>query len=93
MVKAFRYRGFSGPCFTVFSPNTGKYEPRRTPYLDTFHEVMNKIDSEFGHLLRDLNQPWISAETLVIFADVIHAKGATLNNTWGFIDGTVHPIL
>ena len=23
----------------VFSPNTGKYGPRETPYLDTFHVV------------------------------------------------------
>ena len=54
---------------------------------------MDKIDSEFGHLLRDLNQPWLSAETLVIFADAIDAKGGALNHTWGFIDGTVCPIL
>ena len=30
---------FSGPYFPVFSPNTGKYEPKKTPYLDTFHTV------------------------------------------------------
>ena len=23
----------------VFSPNTGKYGPEKTPYLDTFHAV------------------------------------------------------
>ena len=23
----------------VFNPNTGKYEPEITPYLDTFHAV------------------------------------------------------
>ena len=30
---------FSGPYFavSVFSPNTGKYGPGKTPYLDTFH--------------------------------------------------------
>ena len=54
--------------------------------------MMDKIDSEFGHLLRDLNQPWLSADNLIMFADIIHAKGAALNNTWGFIDGTVRPI-
>ena len=30
---------FSGPYFPVFSPNTGKYRPEKTPYLDTFHAV------------------------------------------------------
>ena len=29
----------SGSYFPVFSPNTGKYGPEITPYLDTFHEV------------------------------------------------------
>ena len=24
---------------SVFSPNTGKYGPEKTPYLDTFHAV------------------------------------------------------
>ena len=27
----------SRPHFPVFSPNTGKYRPEITPYLDTFH--------------------------------------------------------
>ena len=26
--------------FSVFSPNTGKYGPEKTPYLDTFHAVL-----------------------------------------------------
>ena len=25
---------------SVFSPNEGKYEPKKTPYLDTFHAVV-----------------------------------------------------
>ena len=29
----------SGQYFPVFSPNTGKYWPELTPYLDTFHVV------------------------------------------------------
>ena len=28
---------------SVFSPNTGKYGPEITPYLDTFHAVFGKI--------------------------------------------------
>ena len=34
-----KYRVISGPYFPVFSPNTGKYGPEITPYLDTFHVV------------------------------------------------------
>ena len=30
---------FSGLYFPVSSPNTGKYGPGKTPYLDTFHAV------------------------------------------------------
>ena len=26
----------------VFSPNTGKYGPEKTPYIDTFHAVKLK---------------------------------------------------
>ena len=31
---------FSGPYFTVFGLNKGKYVPEKTPYLDTFHIVI-----------------------------------------------------
>ena len=37
--KVFKYGVFSGLYFPVFSPNTGKYGPEKTPYLDTFHTV------------------------------------------------------
>ena len=66
---------------------------RPVPQLSmVVNQMMDKIDSEFGHLLRDLNQPWLSADNFIMFADAIHAKGAALNNTWGFTDGTVCPI-
>ena len=37
--KVSKYGVFSGPYFPVFSPNTGKYEPEKAPFLDTFHAV------------------------------------------------------
>ena len=55
-------------------------------------QTVDKIHSEFGHLLRDLNQWWLCAGNLIMFPEAIHAKGAALNNTWGFSDDTVHPI-
>ena len=38
-VKSAQNEVISGPYFPVFSPNTGKYGPEITPYLDTFHAV------------------------------------------------------
>ena len=32
-------QSFPGFYFPVFVPNTGKYRPEKTPYLDTFHTV------------------------------------------------------
>ena len=29
--------------FPVFGLNTGKYEPEKTPYLDTFHAVLTEV--------------------------------------------------
>ena len=43
-VKSVQIRRFSGPYFAVLSPITGKYEPEKTPYLDTFHVVIIKSD-------------------------------------------------
>ena len=37
--KVSNYGVTSGPYFPVFSPNTGKYRPEITQYLDTFHVV------------------------------------------------------
>ena len=37
--KLSKYGVISGPYFSVFSPNAGKYGPEVTPYLDTFHAV------------------------------------------------------
>ena len=58
--KVSKYGVFSGPYFPVFglnteiygvfSPNTGKYGPGKTPCLDTFHAVSG---STFGNALRN----------------------------------------
>ena len=37
---------FSDLCVPVFRPNTEKYGPEKTSYLDTFHAVVNIHDSE-----------------------------------------------
>ena len=37
-----KYRVSSVPHFPVFGLNTGKYGPKKTPYLDTFHAESNQ---------------------------------------------------
>ena len=44
--KVSKYGVCSGPYFPVFSPNTEKYGPKITPYLDTFHAAIVVIDTE-----------------------------------------------
>ena len=48
LVRIFLYldciRGFT-PQISKFCPNTGKYGPKTTPYLDTFHEV-SEVDNK-----------------------------------------------
>ena len=34
---------FPGSYISIFSPNTGKYRPEKTPYLDTFHKVIKLL--------------------------------------------------
>ena len=38
--KMSKYGVIYGPYFAVFSPNTGKYGPEVTPYLDNLHAVL-----------------------------------------------------
>ena len=47
--KVSKYGDISGPYFPVFSPNTGKYGPEITPYLDTFHAVIGETITTFKH--------------------------------------------
>lgn len=45
-----------------------------------------------GHRISQWNFDILSPPMLQEYADVIQAKGASLNNCFGFIDGTVRPI-
>ena len=40
-VKSVQVRIYSGPYFPEFGLNTGKYGPEITPYLDTFHIMLD----------------------------------------------------
>lgn len=54
--------------------------------------VMDHIFLNHGHRISQWNFDILSPPMLQEYADVIHAKGAPLNNCFGFIDGTVRPI-
>ena len=43
-------------------------------------------------MLETVNQQWLAPVNLQLFADTIHASESPLDNCWGFIDGTIHPI-
>ena len=44
------------PYLSVFCPNTGKYGPEKTPYLDTFHAVLLYLIYDFWEIYRDEKQ-------------------------------------
>ena len=45
--KVPKYGVISGPYVPVFSPNTGKYGPEISPYLDTFHAMKLILIKQF----------------------------------------------
>ena len=55
-------------------------------------QVQNIIYENWGFLMRNMNQNWLSRRNLELFAEVIHTKGAPLDNCWGFADGTTRPV-
>lgn len=62
--------------------------PRSIPELNQiFIATANLLIARHGFLLRDLDQPWLSAERLQEMAEAVRDKGAALANCWGFIDG------
>ena len=85
LLKRFAY-----PCrLSDMIPRFGRSVPEISLILA---EVTDHIYRTNGHLLQDLNQPWLEPQQLESFARAIHQRGAALSNCWGFVDGTVRPI-
>nr|XP_058949612.1 uncharacterized protein LOC131777344 [Pocillopora verrucosa] len=53
---------------------------------------MDNIFNNHSHRISQWNDDILNPHLLQEYADVIHAKGAPLENCFGFIDGTVRPI-
>ncbi|XP_066928677.1 uncharacterized protein [Clytia hemisphaerica] len=86
-------RRFAYPCrYGDMIPRFGRPVPEICMITNY---IVEHVYSQFGNKLTDLNpinQPWLSPVKLQEYADAIHAKGAALENCWGFVDGTVRPI-
>ena len=56
------------------------------------NEVMDSIFNNHSHRISQWNDDILKPYLLQEYADVINAKGAPIENCFGFIDGTVRPI-
>ena len=56
------------------------------------NEVMDNIFNNHSHRISQWNGDILNPYLLQEYANVIHAKGAPIQNCLGFIDGTVTPI-
>ncbi|XP_050509690.1 uncharacterized protein LOC126886722 isoform X2 [Diabrotica virgifera virgifera] len=66
---------------------------RRLAYPSRLCDLEQLFRRNHGYLLRDLgNLPWLNREKLSAYSNSIAAKGAAVQNCWGFIDGTARPI-
>ena len=75
------------PCrYVDMIPRFGRPVPQ---LCMVFNQMLDYVDTHFGYLLRDLNQPWLSPQQLTLFSHTIFNKGAPLDNVWAFVDGTV----
>ncbi|CAB4028435.1 Hypothetical predicted protein [Paramuricea clavata] len=54
-----------------------------------FNTILDDIYERFNYLLTSIDLVWLDPD---LFSRVIHAKGAPLDQCWGFIDGTPRPI-
>lgn len=85
LLKRFAY-----PCrLSDMVPRFGRSVPEISLILA---EITDHVVNTQGHLLQDLDQPWLQPYHLDEFARAIHQKGAALDNCWGFVDGTIRPI-
>ena len=57
-----------------------------------YNTVVDYIFNEHGHLITQWNDTLLSPGNLQRYANSIAAKGAALQNCFGFVDGTVRPI-
>ena len=57
--KVSKYGVFSSLYFPVFGLNTGKYEPEKTPFLDTFHAASHIFSKYARDMFIYVSQWWV----------------------------------
>ncbi|RUA06629.1 MAG: hypothetical protein DSY43_01655 [Gammaproteobacteria bacterium] len=66
---------------------------RPTPVLSMVtNKALDFIYDEHSHRIMDWNHDILDPAHLQTYANAVYAKGAALDNCFGFIDGTVRPI-
>ena len=83
-------RRLSYPCrYSDMIPRFG----RPAPVLSMVtNKVIDFIYDTHGWRIKQWNHDLLSQANLQTYADAVHAKGAALENCFGFVDGTVRPI-
>jgi len=54
--------------------------------------IVKIITRNAGHLLKSLDQPWLTMEKVQEFANVLVNAGSPYAELFGFVDGTVRPV-
>ena len=81
---------YAYPCrYADMIPRFGRPVPQLYMAANFITEI---IYNRFSYLLTELDQPWLSPQNLQTYACPIHDSGAALDNSWGFVDGTVRTI-
>lgn len=83
-------RRLAYPCrYSDIIPRFG----RPTPVLSMVtNKVLDFVYETHGHRITEWNHALLEPVKLQAYADAVYAKGAALDNCFGFIDGTVRPI-
>ena len=85
MLKRFSY-----PCrYSVSIPRFGHPVPVMSMICNT---VVDFVYNLHGHRITRCNHNLLNSASLQVYADAVFAKGAALDNCFGFVDGTVRPI-
>ena len=69
-----------------------RYQDPMLRFRQRANQVQNIIYKNWGFLVTNMNQNWLSRRNLKLFAEVIHTKGAARDNCWEFVDGATRPV-
>ena len=83
-------RRLAYPCrYSDMIPRFGRSVPEICTITNT---VMDFLFDHHAHKLTQWNPDILNSQALQMYADAVSARGAPLQNCFGFVDGTVRPI-